>query len=52
MKGPTKLGHYSLLCKHKAISVLEARVMLRVAKDAIGKKILTIAQGSNPRGRG
>ena len=39
MKGSTKLRHYSLLCKHKAISVLEARVMLRVVKDAIEKKI-------------
>ena len=39
MNGLTKLGHYSLLCKHKAISVLQAIVMLRVAKDAIGKEI-------------
>ena len=39
MKDLTKLRHYSLLYKHKAISVLEARVMLRVAKDSIGKKI-------------
>ena len=38
MKGPTKLRYYSLLCKHKSISVLEARVMLRVAKDAIEKE--------------
>ena len=39
MKGPTELGYCSLLCKHKVISILEARVMLRVAKDTIGKKI-------------
>ena len=39
MKGLTKLKHCSLLCKHKAISVLEARVMLRIPKDAIGKGI-------------
>ena len=42
MKGPTKLRYYSLLYKHKDISVLEARVMLRVTKDAIGKEIPTL----------
>ena len=42
MKCLTKLRYCSLLCKHKAISILEARVMLRVAKDAIEKKISTL----------
>ena len=39
MKGLTKLKHYGLLCKHKAISVLEASVMLKIAKDVIVKEI-------------
>ena len=42
MKDPTKLGHYSLLCKHKAISILEARVMLKVVKDTIENEIPTL----------
>ena len=39
MKGLTKLTHYSLLYKQKIISVLEASVMLRIARNAIEKGI-------------
>ena len=42
MKGLTKLRYYGLLCKHKAISILEASIMLRIARDAIGKEFSTL----------
>ena len=38
----TKLRHYGLLYKHKAIIVLEASIMLRISKDAIEKKNSTL----------
>ena len=38
MKGSTKLRYNGLLCKHKVVSVLEASVMLRITRDAIGKE--------------
>ena len=42
MKGLTKLRHYGLLCKHKAISILEVSIMLRIVKDTIENNIPTL----------
>ena len=38
MKGLTKLGHYSLLYKYKAISVLEASLIVENCMDCNWKE--------------
>ena len=43
LKGLTKLRHYGLLCHCKANNVSEAKLLLRIVLDTIGKSFLPLS---------